>query len=245
LDVYEQILPQGKSGRIRTVMWFNPATGMPLKSQQYLKSHSVPEFLQTEYEQIIVDRPPRKDMFTFEPPKGCQIVRRDRGRDAAQMAGIAWPERRVILRFIFNISDQAILLCWADRDRTGTDVIEPGLGEPYGLDVDVRPGSWSKPWPHRRHLLRIDPGKERDWRWLLMVPDEENAVVEHEAYAFTFKFEKPHSAIVIAPLRFDRQKLVRWLADAQALTLPKDAPPGSAFTLEQLEDLINQEPAEK
>ena len=241
-EVYEQVRDHGDGRKERTVLWFNPESGLPVKSQKYFRDRAGLEYLHAEFDQIQPDHPAPRGMFVFEPPAGYGVVHRDQHSDDMPMVSTSSPDgRHGVLRFIFNISDRAILLCWGYYDDSGTYTVEPGLHDPNGPELSVRPQSWEVPWPHRRHLLRVDPREGHHWRWLLMVPDGNGAIPDGGGYTFTFNAETPYAESVFsAPLKFDRHELVQWLAEAQALSLPKDAPAGSAFTLEQLEALIRE-----
>ena len=182
-------------------------------------------------------------MFTFEPPAGYKVVHRDRTADDVCMGRSLKSGLRSTLRFIFNIDDRALLVCWAYYDDSGAEIVEPDLHEADTPDImTVRPSSWKEPWPHRSRLLRVDLSEsgKHHWRWHLYVPEGEDPVLQSGGYSFDYPAYRPRLRVIMSQLRFDREDLKRWLADAQALSLPKDAPPDAAFTLEQLEALIDE-----
>ena len=238
-DVYEQVFqyPMSKT-RKRLVVWFNPKTGLPVKSKTYLDDNVNPEYLLAEYEHIEPDGLPQPDMFSFEAPKGYEIVLTDRQLDDVNLHSVQNEHERGIIRIAFNIDDRAILVCWAYYQREDPSD-EPGLNDQKGKHLSVYPRSLERRWDYHYRLLRVDRGHHYHWRWSLIVPKD--APIEgHGTFVFAFDTMRPKELVAGGLLRFEREELADWLAEFQELTLPEDALRDAEITVESLESMIDQ-----
>ncbi len=244
-DVYERIFQYPERPiRMRFVVWLNPATGLPLRSEQFYKFDDKPEELVSTSDKIDVNAPPPAGAFNFTPPGGYAVEHRDITREQfgdETLSGSGVPETGQKaehgLRFCFNINDRAVLVCWANYNdfarRRETD-----LEGPVGRKLELTPTSSLEDRSYGHYFLRADSGPNFHWRWSLVVPTGKETTLSDGDLVFSIiDGGFCYGTLIGKPLRLDRGQLAHWVVEAQRLTLPENAPADAIFTLEQLETL--------
>jgi hypothetical protein len=240
-DVYEASAPSGHGGRSRSVVWLNPRTGLPVRIGGYHQHQGQPERPSAEFHLVEVDTPPPAELFTFEPPAGYKVIQKDRGPESVTNgSGGAVNSVRFEFRFEFNISDRAILACWAWYDTAKKPYFEPDPACPPGQAQRMTLSGIPNDRKFRLVALRDDPGSEFRWHWSLIVPEDGKPLGQDQP-SFTFTDRGSTSGhTASAWQRISRQTLADFVLKAQRITLPPDAPADAALTLEQIEAKIGE-----
>ena len=238
-DVYERIVPE-RSGSKRYLIWFDPASGLPVQTKSFRTNQSGVERLTVQLDVIEADAPPPWDMFKFEPPQGFKIIRRDRTPEGMRMAGVvAGAGPGGILRIAFDIDDRAILLCWDMVSEKGRQDSGPKGDDPNGLGFDMVPMRPNATWPFDYHQLRIDRTEQHDWRWALLIPKSPQDTVSAQPFGFTFRVDK-RTRLGMNMLKLPPQRLAEMIDQVQALTLAPNADPQDTISLERLRRIIDE-----
>jgi outer membrane lipoprotein-sorting protein len=236
-DVYEVIYPLAGGEQGRSVVWLNPATGLPLRMTFYRQKTGQPEWLALEYDLVEVDAPPPAGMFSFEPPAGFEVIHEDRGPESD---GVSWARVnsiRLCVRFRYNIDDRGMFICWASYDPSTTPSVECDPQNPPGQPMQLIIGTINNSGRRFRMVpLRSDPAKDFHWNWSLLVPDD-GKPIGHDQPSLTIRNKVGSTTGFWAGASQDvsRQTLADFVVRAQRLTLPADAPADAALTLEQIE----------
>jgi hypothetical protein len=238
-DVYEALLPDLPKEQIRDVVWLNPATGVPLRMASYVQEKDCPERLFLEYYLVEVDVPPPTGLLAFDPPAGYEVAREDRGPDSAGMhSSTHCGDDHHYFRFEYNINDQAVLICWGWNNTATTPAVEPDPANPPGQDSRLTLTGAAGDRKFRLVTLRTDPGKEFQWRWSLLIPEDGQPIGKNPP-CLIFKSKHGTGTHATSPWqKLSRQTLADFVVRSQRLTLPPDAPAEAALTLEQIEAKI-------
>ncbi len=249
-DVYERTFQYpDRPNRSRIVVWLDPANGFPVQVQHFGRWADNPERLVSHYDKIEINGEPPAGTFDFSPPPGYTVEHRDVTPDSigSTMSGSVKNEETGeqafhVLRFCFNIDNRAALICWARFNDLGKPR-ERDLDGPLGRRLELAPTSSLGDRDYSNYFLRVDPGRDFHWRWALVVPEGEHRTLSEGRLVFSIVEVDgilTRGTMFGTPLRLDRERLARWIVDAQRLTLPPGAPADAIFTLERIETLIEQ-----
>ena len=243
-DVYERRDAHGS----RRVVWLSRESGLPVQVARYARDPTPGPNQGRERQTSLLrvtpnaprpdDLPATFDPAKFEPPAGYKVVRADRTAEGVLSNGSGTAgEQRIGVLLALDIGGKAVLLGWTHHREVDGVVDEPDLGGPAG-----RPETFPFPQadggaPYDGYRLRDDPWNGKfHARWTLLVPPAGQPLGD-----LMLRLDGPNTSVGlhVPPLRFDRERLERILAEAQKLTLgPKAAAaPGALLTLEQLETM--------
>ena len=225
----------------KLVVWLNPDNGLPLRAAGYVFVGPNPgDLVMSWTEDLEVNVPPRANLFDFTPPDGYDVIRSN-GRESPfqSVSGIGDESSRS--GPALNINDRALLIGWAAYDRSRTPDLEEELEGPWGREI--APGKFSVVSGDRkyRHIfLRTDADEDFHWRWTLAVPEDPKQKIGFDMPTLRIKCAGGSASHTLFGLRFPRERLAKLVVELQQFTLPADAPAGSAFTLDELEALIEK-----
>lgn len=225
----------------QSVVWLDPASGLPVRLASSSFDGSDP--LLSIVEDIEFNLAARPEMFDFEPPEGYRVADA-RGKqeplgfssssgNGDECTGTGPPA--------LNIDDRAVLICWAAYDVSQKPYLETELEGPPGRIIE--PGKFrAESGLIKYHLVvvRTDTAKDFHWRWSLLVPVDPDQRIGDDSPTLRMNAVRGgYSDMGFSGLRFPRERLERLVVEVQRLTLPPDAPADAAFTLAQLEKLID------
>ncbi len=240
VDVYERRLSFPEDSTFRHEVWLNPTTGLPVRTAIYEsdKPGGV-ERIHVELREIAANVGPPPGLFSFDPPAGYEVVYHDRQPDEISGGGGTGQagEAHCAIRFMFNLNDRGILVCWAFWDTSESPYLEPDLDGPTGRQLSFPELSSADRRCYTHHLLRVDEGPEFHWRWSLIVPTDAMPV-GNDVLKLTFRSEYGRNSFALTPLRCGPDRLGDIVVEAQELTLPEDAPAGAVMSLQELKVLI-------
>jgi outer membrane lipoprotein-sorting protein len=247
-DVYErEFRHPGTAASDRFVIWFNPVSGLPLRINAFAKTGTGPERLAMVYDDVRINVEPPRGTFDFTPPAGYSAIHADwasqrLGDQNSASFSSGGKEAFCAVRFALNIDDRAALICWAQFNDFDRQEREGDLQGALGRRLSLTPSSFSRDRTYGNYFLRVDPGERFHWRWSLVVPEGNTRSMGPNPLVFAFNASGTPgtSTLVFVPLVFDRDLLIRMIREAQRQTLPKNAPPGAVFTIEQIEGLIDR-----
>ena len=232
--------------QFRSVIWLDPETGIPLKVQKLvLHSHAAPgagpEMIVLELSDIRPNAEPPPNAFGFQPPDDYEVDRRDREPEAVNsFGGVSSRSKEDVVyesRFVFNLNDRGVLVCWAKYDISTTPPTEVvhdlRVGEPIGRPYPSSSGTRQ----YRNYLLAANDGQDHRWYWSLLLPTDAAGDIAADPPAHQGASEKIHvySRAALRPTTLPRGALAEIVTEAQRLTLPADAPTDAILTLQQIE----------
>jgi hypothetical protein len=235
----------GKYSGDKSVVWLDPTSGLPVRLASYSFDGPSPDDLVVSViEDIEFNVAPRPEMFDFEPPAGYQVadLRGKQEPPGFSSSSGNFDECTGIGPPALNIDDRAVLICWAAYDVSQTPYLEPEIEGPPGRIIP--PGKFRvESGLIKYHLVfvRTDAAKDFHWRWSLLVPVGPDRQIGDDSPTLRMNGKGGGSMnLGFSGLRFQRERLERLVVEVQRLTLPPDAPPDAAFTLPQIEALIDQ-----
>ena len=241
VDVYERRLsfPED-STTLRHEVWLDPTTGLPVRAAIYRSDKpDGTERLRVELREIAANIDPPAELFTFEPPAGYAVKYHDRQPDEIRGGGgsARAGDAHCAIRFMFNLNDRGILVCWAFWNTSESSYLEPNLDGPTGRQLSFPELSSTDGRRYTHHFLRADEGAEFHWRWSLIVPTDAMPI-SNDVLKLTFRSEYGMNSFALTPLRCHPDRLGDLVMETQKLTLPEDAPADAPMSLEELELLI-------
>ncbi len=242
IDVMEQVKEWGNL-LSRRLIWYDAVIGLPLKTQVFRSRKPNPPHLIMEYDDIGLNPPPEiRRRIGMSPPPGYQIIHRDRDpRDYRAASGLHMGLRGV-LRFVFNVDNRAILVCWTyyHVDRPG----EADLGTQPSLAVTRQQDS-SADWTDGPQRIRDDFDDGVPWYWSILIPKDEDALIGTGFYLFALHLGEYRTGFGIRPLRFAPDELDELVELCQRRTLGPGAAADSEFTLDDVGAMIDRYHAAK
>lgn len=230
-----------EGGAEKHVIWLNPDNGLPLRAAGYVFIGPKPEDLVMSWtEDLEVNVPPRAEMFDFTPPDAYEVIRSN-GEESPFQFSSGIGSESVRSGPALNINDRALLTCWAAYDSSQTPALEEEQQGPWGREIP--PGKFSIVSGDRkyRHIfLRADAAEGFHWRWSLVVPRDDEQKIGFDTPTLRVKCKRGSASVALFGLRFPRERLGRLIVELQQFTLPDDAPADAAFTLSELEALLER-----
>jgi hypothetical protein len=172
-QIYENIEQRYATSSRRTVVWFDPETGLPVKSASYIRPNTRSEYQRSEYTIVRPNVPPRLGMSTFQPPQGYTVEHKDQQANDIGVAGLVREDGKMMVRVSLNIDNKTILLAWTFQLTVDGQTTHPFLYDPNGKGMSVKLHGRVIPeenWSYDYHLLRVDNVEGIYWRWSLVVP---------------------------------------------------------------------------
>ena len=240
VDVYERRLSFAEDSTLRHEVWLDPQTGLPVRAAIYRSDKpDGMERLRVEFREIAANVDPPAGLFSFEPPAGYEVAYHDRQPDEISGGGGSGQagDAHCAIRFMFNLNDRGILVCWAFWNTSESPYLEPDLDGPAGKHLNFPELSSADGRRYTHHFLRVDEGAEFHWRWSLIVPTDAMPI-GNDVVKLTFRSEYGSNSFALTPLRCRPDRLGDLVMETQKLTLPEDAPVDAVLSLQELELLI-------
>ncbi len=228
-DVYQFPSAAGS----RRVVWVDPTSGLPLQSAVYEQVKDKGE-QQVMAFSIVPNAARPAQGLTFEPPSGYAVIHRDRTpRTSIGVGSATSGDESAGVLLALNIDDRAILLCWTHFVRAGGEIVETDLDGPVGRLLPLRVESIDGRHRYQAYHLRADVWDQgHHARWSLVVPQDRQAGIGD--CCFIVENQRMHFRCEFSPLRFEKGRLARVVAESQRLMLSPGATPDEVFTLDQL-----------
>jgi len=249
-DVYERKFQYpDRDTRSRVVLWLDPQTGFPVQIHHFLTLSGEGEQLTNEWTHIAFNAEAPRGAFDFRPPADFTVENRDVTSDdigtriASYVEATETGQRAYQdLRFCFSLNDRAALVCWVRYNDLGRPR-EVEIDGPLGTPLKLIPTSSIGDRTFKHYFLRADAdaAKNYHWRWSLVIPQGPERTLGDGELVFSVVEDEGimcRGTLFGLPLRFPRDKMARWVKEAQRLTLPADAPDESVLSLDQLEILV-------
>lgn len=234
----------------RTVVWLDPATGLPVRSADYVRADGK-EQLSHLNDRIETNVPPRPDMFSFQIPDGYTLNQPARQHDNAieprgepfvPASGSAGG-RQAAIRDMFAIDDHAVLVCWMNQPRSDEPVKQPGE-ESDTLKIKLELTGPTGKRLCRAFPVRTQQDQDQVWHWALVMPCDRQSIKTAEELNVVFKSRRSQMGFGQYLLRFDDERLATLLARLQRETFTEQPAEDGPFTLadlrRQLERIVAQ-----
>jgi hypothetical protein len=224
-DVYESRI----ESIMRDEIWFNPKTGLPVKTVVYQTEAGQPDRILGEFDTI--EPNPQIDPAVFKPaiPSGYVVVHPKPPSalfPELTYGGFTVGHFHFSNRLLIALNNGNILACWClfDEQNPGKDLDVPDANTTMTIKStdDV---SYSE------HLLRADPTPSGyHWRWSLLrptTPTQEGVLISWSA-----EHDHDNSQNIKFPIVYKPQDLPDRVINLQKQTLP---PGGEPMTLGEIE----------
>ncbi|MAE67940.1 MAG: hypothetical protein CMJ18_27110 [Phycisphaeraceae bacterium] len=235
VEVYERTMASQDDTRLRAVIWFEPDSGLVVRSKQFQQVGEEPERLYSECEVIEPNVTPRPDMFAFDAPNGYAERAADADWEQAILRRVKVDTSEAVVRWAFNISDNGLLICWSHHETDRLTNMNGLLRSLEEVTLTIGPTWDLEDWAYRHQVVRTDQGR-RQWHWSVIVP-QERGTIETGMYRFRFSRGDDAMTLITGVLSFDRAELDDVIQQAQQITLA-DAGSGQVLDLAEIESRI-------
>jgi hypothetical protein len=190
---------------------------------------------QLDYEdtEIHADVDPPPELFSFEVPKGYEVVEVNevpKVRHIRPSGSCAGFDRGAADWIGLNIDDRAVLVCWSqwfkDKDK------QIFFHDAPRLVLEGTPDRLCK----ERILYETISGDIR-WRWSLVVPDD-NKPLGKKSLALKFEHPKASLSLSLHPLEFSEPRLSEMVEKVQRRSLEAGGDFSTVKSLKQLREVI-------
>jgi outer membrane lipoprotein-sorting protein len=226
-DLYEAVHTE-QNVTDRSDVWLDPATGLPLQARFFIKFGNKAERLTEEIDTIDAVTPIPAETFDFKPPIGYAVSHLDQ---PATLESGGVDHISVEVRFVFNLDNRGILICWRVFDpRDPTRLFDPVKDR---VAVTFRSG---RGVDYAEQILHSDPVPQGPpWRWSLLIPSKPIDSTDGDLNLTARSASRSQLSLGFRPVQFDALEQKTLIEQAQSLTLPPGSTP---VPLDQLRDQL-------
>jgi hypothetical protein len=223
-EIYEQRTVGDESTEV-TKVWFNPASGYPVRMLETEVQPDGTSRPTREYEEISADVPLSDEVFNFAQPEGYTPTESKADVQAdTKLLDMHWVaagyggDTKLEAWHALRVADNAAVILWRRSAPVGT-----AEGSPNWLsDMTIKLSNADDP-REVRHVWLYESQSPDHWNWSLVAVSE-GQLSDRDSINIELTSEKSSHTVGFSPLRFPDPLLDQIIAAAGRETLPEGGP---------------------